>query len=88
MSDEIAYRIVNIPNSKKRQRKDEFEETHISHLTLSSETSNVHVFDESLTRIEINQQTGKYMMDKAFCFVLDFVLLLIEYCKHIISKVM
>ena len=57
MSDEIVHTSINIPKSKKRQLIDDILESRVSHLSMSSETGCLDDLDESLTRIEIHQQT-------------------------------
>ena len=57
MSDEIVHTSINIPKSKKRQRIDDILESRISHLSMSSDAGCLDDLDESLTRIEIHQQT-------------------------------
>ena len=58
MSDDIIYTSIDISNSNKRKRTDEFVESSISHLSISSDARWLDGLDESLTRIEIHQQTG------------------------------
>ena len=60
MAEDIVYTLIDIPKSKKRQRTENFEETYLSELTISSQTGYHQVSPEPSTSIEINPRTGYF----------------------------